>query len=177
MSQFLQRKEACFAGPTSHKYLKITSKKCYREPCLNTAICQWMSALTLYLCYWEKMWYIPQTFFGQQALSSMTWTITSPSLSQTGGGSSLHSGSTATTLPFSKQLYMQQPLMDPFQISPAERGCPLLSVHAERKNIISFQQVESAAFLQATMNCIKLLHKIKALWSIMIKESKTRWLP
>lgn len=159
MSQFLQREAACFAGPTSHKYLKITSEKCYLEPCLKIVICQWVSSTYLIFSYWKQVWYIPQTFFGQQALSSMTCMITSPSLSQTGGGSSLHSGSTATMLPFSKQLYMQQPLMDPFQISPAERGCPLLSVHAETKNIISLQQVESADFLQATMNCIKLLHK------------------
>lgn len=33
---------------------------------------------------------------------------------------------------------MQQPLVDPFQISPAERGCPLLSVHAERKMLHPF---------------------------------------
>lgn len=127
----------------------------------------------LYFCYWKQVWYVPQTFLGQQALSSMTRSKTSPSLSQTGGGSSLHSGSTATMLPFSKQPYMQHPLMDPFQISPAERGCPLLSVHAgEKKPMITLQQADSSHFLQATTTCIRLLHKIIWLWNIMMKEPK-----
>lgn len=135
MNHFLHRRELCFADPTSHNYLKITSQKCHLEPCLKINLCQQIPStkLTLMLLNMCAAGYIPQTFLGQQALSSMTWMITSPSLSQAGGGSSLHSGSTATTLPFSKQLYMQQPLMDSFQISPAEWGWPLLSVHAERK--------------------------------------------
>lgn len=102
----------------------------------------------IYTSVTENTCGVPQTFFGQQSSTSMTRTITSPSLSQAGGGSSLHSGSTATILPFSKQLYMQQPLMDPFQISPAERGCPLLSVHAERKMLHPFDKWRVS--LQAT---------------------------
>lgn len=129
-------------------------------------------ALILYFCYRKQVWYIPQTFLGQQALSSMTWSRTSPSLSQTGGGSSLHSGSTAIMLPFSKQLYRQHPLVDPFQISPAERGCPLLSVHAGRE-----KEPFLSHFLQVAVTCIKLLHKKLWLWSITIKESKKGWWP
>lgn len=126
--------------------------------------------------YRKQVWYVPQTFLGQQALSSITWSRTSPSLSQTGGGSSLHSGSTAIMLPFSKQPYMQHPLTDPFQISPAEWGCPLLSVHAGRKEKHYIPSTSrQLPFPASNYNLHKIMCKIIWLCSIMIKESKKGW--
>lgn len=70
----------------------------------------------------------PQIFFGQQCPSSSTSSTYSPSLSHSGVGTALQSGSTATTEPFSMHLYKQQPRAEPFQTSPGALGFPSLSV-------------------------------------------------
>lgn len=77
---------------------------------------------------------VPQIFLGQQAPSSSTLMGYSPSLSQSGVGVSLQSGSTATTLPFSMQRYRQQLFPELFHTSPGPRGKPSLSVHTEKQS-------------------------------------------
>ena len=94
--------------------------------CVRVCICVCMRACV-------RVCVLPQIFLGQQAPSSSTFTTASPSLSHRGPGFSLssHSGSTDTTLPFSRQRNMQHPRKEPFQTSPAARGAPSLSVHTE----------------------------------------------
>ncbi len=91
--------------------------------------------MDLWIIYPCVCFFIPQIFLGQQTPSSSTSTAYSPSLSHSGTGSYLHSGSTGTTLPFSRHLNRQQPRREPFHTSPGARGAPSLSVHTDHMEI------------------------------------------